>query len=285
MSRVHCYDPSDSESNFYPLPTFRAGPYPVTLIFISSHSLFHPHPRADPVFPALEKAKFQPDYIGPTYYYNNSTRAGILGCVDEYQICKSLTGPCWNNNNVTLIPQALSDRDSTEEESVSYLLKMALDFSTSCGSIQFRQAEALDAQSKIAHSQSLPLASRQWEVEAERMFQTSLARLQSNVYDIVRGTAANYGGYHDIMAPNYRGICGLVEIPTLGWTNINFWGLIGTLSAVVLVWIMSIRWKTAAGETAMVAVLLWSHGLVPVTKCAWLELEPLQEFMWKFATP
>ena len=169
------------------------------------------------------------------------------------------------------------------------LLNMALDFATSCGSIQFRQAQALDAQSKIAHMQSLPLGSEQWEVEAECIFQTTLARMQSNVYDIVRGTAARYDGYDNVLPPNYRGICKLVKIPTLGWTNINFWGMICTTLAVVIVWILSVRWKTASGDNAMVAILLWKRGFEPALeilgeagKCAWIGLKPFRELLGRF---
>ena len=258
-------------------------------MFISSHSIFYPYRREDPVFPAREKATFGQDYKGPIYYINRSTRAGVLGCVDEYQICKSLTGPCWNNGNISLISNTPSDRSATEEESLVYLLKRALDFSTSCGSVQFRQAEALDAQSKIAHSQSLPLLLEQWKVEAEKMFKTSLARIQLNVYDIVRGTPASYGGYHDVMPTNYREICKMVKIPVLGRTNINFWGLLGTVLAVALVWALSMRWKSASGEKMLMAVLLWRNALAPVIRLIgdagegiWTELEPLREILWEF---
>jgi hypothetical protein len=245
------------------LPGFRAGPYPVTLIFISSHSILYPQYRADPVFPAREKDKFPPGYTGPTYYINNSTRAGVLGCVDKYQICERLTGPCWSNNNISSIPQASKNRTATEEENVATLLILALDYSTSCGSVQFRQAEALDAQLKIAHIQSLPLAERQWEVEAEKMFQTSLARMQSNIYDIARGTASNFEGYQNILDPNYRGICELVQIPTPGHTNINFWGLIGTTLAVVLLWIYHLRG------------FIWKKILMPGRKWTWKQMAHL----------
>jgi hypothetical protein len=251
------------------------------LMFISSHSLLYPQYRADPIFPAHTKSKYSPGYTGPTYYFNNSTRAGILGCVDEYKICKTQSGPCWSNKNITSIP-APGDRNATEEENVAKLLTLALDFSTSCGSVQYRQAEALDAQMKIADTQSLPLAPKQWQVEAEKIFQTSLARMQSNVYDIVRGTAASFEGYQNVMDPKYAGICGLVKIPTIGWTDINFWGLIGTSFGVVFFWVMSIRVRNAAHD--MVAVFLWKKVLVPVmwglfvvVTLVWEHSKPLRE--------
>jgi hypothetical protein len=211
------------------------------MLFISSHSILYPQYRSDPIFPAREQDKFEPDYDGPVYYYNNSTRAGVLGCVDSYQICESENGPCWSNNNISSIPQAPLNHSATEDENVAALLKLSLDYSTSCGSVQFRQAQALDAQSKITHIQSLPLPTSQWEVETEKMFRTSLARMQANVYDVVRGTASSYEGYRDILDPKYRGLCGLLRIPTTGYTNINFLGLLGIVLAVVTIWSFHLR--------------------------------------------
>ena len=185
--------------------------------------------------------------------------------MDKYQICKTKTGPCWSNNNISSIPQSPKNRNPTEEENVATLLNLALDFSTSCGSVQYRQAEALDAQSKIAHIQSLPLADRQWEVEAEKMFQTSLARMQSNIYDIARGTAKKYEGYENVLDPKYRGICGLVQILTPGHTNVNLWGLLGTSLAVLLLWMYHLRG------------FIWKKILIPGGAWAWRQMGRLRQ--------
>lgn len=208
-------------------------------MFISSHTIYHSEFRDDPVFPARRKVEFEGDYSGPDLYFNNSTQAGILGCVDQYKICKTANGPCWDNGNISSILDGGAGDVVTEEQNVIQLLLLALDLSTACGSIQFRGAEALVAQDKIAHVQSLPLADKQWQVEAEKLFQTSLARIQQNVYDFARGTASSFDGYHNIMPNKYRGMCELVEIPTIGWRNINFLGLLGTIIAAALMWLIS----------------------------------------------
>ncbi|KAH8648219.1 hypothetical protein BGZ60DRAFT_553057 [Tricladium varicosporioides] len=214
LNSIHCSDPGNSNSTFVPLPKFTAGPYPVTLIFISSHSVLYPHTRNDPIFPAQSIARFPPGYEGPIKYFHNSTQARVLGCVDQFLICKSTSGPCWSNANMTNIPEAPQDRTATEEENVVKLLLLALEFSSACGSTQFRGVEALDAQSRLAHMQSQNLNSNQWHVEVEKFFQSSLARIQLNAYDIVRGTAAAFDDYHDILPARYRGICSLVAIRT-----------------------------------------------------------------------
>jgi len=261
QSRIHCSEPGAADAAFVPLPQFRAGPFPITISFISSHTILYPEFRDDPVFPARQKARFPPEYRGPTLYYNNSTRAGVLGCVDQFRICRTARGPCWDNGNITSIFDDQVGNTVTEEQNVGILLLLSLDYSTSCGSIQFRGAEALDAQSKVAHMQSLPLAEKQWQVEAEKMFQTTLARIQLNVFNVVRGIASSFDGYEDTLPAEYRRICDLAKIPTVGWRNINFVGVIGVVIIVLCFWGLSWKLKTGSGGKTLVAVLLWENVL------------------------
>jgi hypothetical protein len=243
-----------------PYPEVMAGYFPITLLFISSHRIFYPQFRDDPIFPARQRwVPSQPR--APTLYLNNSTRAGVLGCVDQFKVCRTVEGPCWDNGNFTTIFDNYVGEKATEEENVALLLLLSLDESSACGSTQFRGAEALDAQSKIAHMRSLPLAEKQWQVEAERMFQTSLARMQLNVFNVVRGTASTFDGYEDILEEQYRGICKLVKIPTIGWRNINFVGVIGVIVAVLLMWVISRKLEDGAGRQRLIIVLLWNSFL------------------------
>jgi hypothetical protein len=248
-------------ASFVPLVEFASGPYPVTLMFISTHNILHPQIRLDPIFPAQSIAKFPLGYMGSNKYYHNSTRATVLGCVDQYLICKDTTGPCWTKENITSIPQAPKNRTSTVEENVIKLLLLALDFSTACGSIQFRGVEALDAQSKISHMESQELAPEQWKIEVEKFFQVSLARIQVNAYDIVRGTAAAFDDYHDVLPTRYRGICNLVAIPTVGWKNLNVAGLVGAILGIALLWVISIKAKDEKRVDAFIVILLWRNYL------------------------
>jgi hypothetical protein len=254
---IHCSEPGSRTAAFVPLPEFTAGPYPVTLIFISSHNILYPQIRLDPVFPAQSRAKFPFGYTGPHKYYHNSTRATVLGCVDQYLICKDITGPCWTKENITSIPQAPKNRTATVEENVIKLLLLALDFSTACGSTQFRGVESLNAQSKISHMQSQDLAPEQWKLEVEKFFEVSLARIQLNAYDIVRGTAAAFDDYHNILPARYRGICTLVAIRTVGWKNLNVVGLVGSIFGIALLWIISRKAKDEKGEDRFIVILLW----------------------------
>lgn len=269
LSSTHCSDPVSNNINFTPLPELKAGHFPVTLLFVSSHGLLYPEHRTDPIFPADTLAKFPPAYTGPSQYYQNSTQAGILGCVDEYQICKAITGPCWDNSNSTSILKSPGRHKLTTNENVAALLLLSLDLSTACGSIQFRGAEALDAQSKVADMHSLMLSHHQWEVEAEKMFQTSLARMQLNTYDIVRGTASDLTAYHNILPSRYYGIRDMVLIRTVGFKNINFLGLVGILVTVMLLWIVGSKTTDENDEDILVGGKLWENVLKKGSVWGW----------------
>ena len=261
IGRVHCSDPISGAGPFVPLPELSAGLDPVTLIFISSHSVFHRKRCNDSIFPAQQKAQFLPEYRGPNLYVNNSTRASVLGCTDGYQICRTKSGPCWKNENASKIFDDNYIVKSTEGQNVARLLLLALDYSSTCGSIQFRGAEALDAQKKIAHMQSLPLADQQWEVEAESLFRTSLARMQLNVFDVVRGSASNFQGYRDTLSAKDSGLCSMVKIKGSGVKNINVCGLLAIIFAVAFVWTISRRANSGSRRNELVAVLIWKNFL------------------------
>lgn len=258
---IHCSQPDSPMSNFVPISELSVGLLPVTLMFISSHSIMYPQLRTDPVFTATTKALFSPEYRLPPKYFNNSTKAGVLGCVDQYEICKTAFGPCWTNENITSIPRTPANRNATEEENVIMLLLLALDLSTACGSTQFRGAEALNAQSKIAHMQSLELAEEQWKIEAEQMMQTSLPRMQVNAYDIVRGSAASFDGYQNTLPVRYRGVCKLLKIQATGWTNINTVGYFGTCAAVGLLWVIGGKKRDSRGVKTLIIELVWRYYL------------------------
>lgn len=138
----------------------------------------------------------------------------------------------------------------------------------------------MNAQTKVAHMKSLPLATEQWKVEGEKMFQASLARIQLNVFDIVRGTASNFHGYMDIMPAEYRNICNMVKIPTSGWKNVNSIGFFGTMLAAGFVWIIGWKQQTGPGQDdkTLNLILIWRNWLRKPT--IWLWNNYLKNFLW-----
>lgn len=197
-----------------------------------------------------------PNYDGIVYFYNKSIRAGVFGYVNRYQICKTDRGPCRDRRNISSIPLSHNGQAATVEENVIQLLLLAMDLSSTCGSVQYRGAEALDTQSKILDTQSLFHAKMQWVVKVEKLFRTSMARMQLTFFNVAPGTAAESDGYHGIMPDIYSAICDMIKIPVVGWTNFTLAGILGTCLAVVLVWVFS-RKLTVSDRRILVVMLMW----------------------------
>lgn len=181
--------------------------------------------RRDPIFPAEKSSKIPFKDGTVTLWRNNSTRAGVLGCADDLLICDMAGRTCWDNSNYTSALSAITDPDT---RGAFYLLKIALDDSSASKAIWFRAASALDASRKLNSIYSMRLAEKQWEVESEIIFRTSLARMQANVLDFARGTYAHYPGVQNHAGDEVRGACTMVKFQTNGYTNVStagFWGL------------------------------------------------------------
>jgi hypothetical protein len=82
-----------------------------------------------------------------------------------------------------------------------------------------RGGSALDANSKVPLSRdlpiSIPLAVDQWKVEARALFETSLARIQIDLKDHVRGAAANVNGFANHIDSAFTNVC-FLKIPHCG---------------------------------------------------------------------
>ena len=213
-----------------PLPEFRAGLNDVSILFISSQRNFHTTQRTDPIFPAVYPKNFTLAGHTVALWYNNNTRAGVLGCVDYKRICDFSGTTCWDNSNFTRASEPPPGQQASEAQNAYQLLVLSLGSSQAYGSIQYRGGSGLNAQSKAGQFTSLPLALEQWKVEAEALFQTSLVRMQITIFDIARGTYANEPGFSDGLLPAYRGICSMVKFKSVGWRNVSFWGFWGILA-------------------------------------------------------
>jgi hypothetical protein len=111
-----------------------------------------------------------------------------------------------------------------------WFMKWALETSTTYDSIKWRLGTALLAQEKVTQSISQPLSDSHWEVEARRLFVTSLARIQFDAWSIARGEDREQPGYKDSTPDEGRGkLCGLYKFNSIGYTNINLGAFIGLL--------------------------------------------------------
>ncbi|KAF2433882.1 hypothetical protein EJ08DRAFT_731054 [Tothia fuscella] len=166
-------DPAGKYAMFDPLPEFKAGNKTVTLTLLSTGGRYlHLHRRDDPMFPAT-----------------TPTKAGVLGCVDWYQICTDATAKqCWDMVDAE---KALDEFENDKvRQQALYLVLVGLKDSFVWHTINYRRANILDATAKIAQVIGVGLAKNQWQVEVDNMFKGSLAYIQVRVFDFARGTYA-----------------------------------------------------------------------------------------------
>jgi hypothetical protein len=160
----------------------------------------------------------------------------VLGCTDRMTICSPDGSVCgswkyWHGLG----------RSDTEDYRVQAALTWSLMYSNIGLAINFGLGNALDAMRKISGGASLPLAPEQWKVEAQNLFNTSLARIQIDARNIARGNPnGNYPGMVDIMNPMQRDICKMYKFKSTGWRNIVVSGFRAALWTSIVFIIISI---------------------------------------------
>jgi hypothetical protein len=211
----------------------------VTLMFISTGGAhLHVFERDDPIFPAHNP------FLAPigrgtlsTFWYNNSTRAGILGCADSYQICADPRGSlCWDQTNSS---QALYHfSGNIQRQRAMYLVTAALEDYHLWSTINYRRGTALNATSQIQRFIGIRLAEEQWKVEVENIFAASLAGMQIRTFDYARGTYANHPNMIDrtpsLLGDNTTNVRAAVDVSKLfkfknnayrEVSAVGFWGI------------------------------------------------------------
>jgi hypothetical protein len=173
---------------------------------------------------------------GIPFYYNDDPISTILACKDETTVCDASGKTCWN-----VINQPTRESPQHIEKIGYYMLDLALRRSRICHSIKFRGGNALNAQSRLYTFLSLPLAKSQWKVEAATLFRASLARIQIDLSDFVRGNAAHEVGYVDRMDSGFQEMCTTYKFKGNGWKNISKGGFTLFISLAVAIIIFSLQ--------------------------------------------
>jgi hypothetical protein len=244
-------------STFDALPEFRAGNKTVTIMFISTAGThLHVFERDDPIFPAHNAVLL---HINPgtysVFWYNNSTRAGVLGCTDSYKICADPQGSlCWDqSSNYT---QAFHHfRHDIQRQRALYLVLISLIDSNAWNLINYRRSAALNATSEIKRVIGIRLAEEQWKVEAENFFAASLAGMQIRTYDYAVGTYAHYPNMIDLtpawLSDKSSDVPAAVEVAKLfkfrlgTYTNVSAVGFWGINALCILLFFGSRRFSNA----------------------------------------
>ena len=89
-----------------------------------------------------------------------------------------------------------------------------------------------------------------WIRTVQTSFENTLATIQKNLVDIVRGDSHQPSSpehhHHVEIPPRYRGLCKLGKFRAVGWRNVSAWGLLGLLALALAVTLASIQ--TSGGE-------------------------------------
>ena len=204
----------------------------LTIIFIRSRHIYYLSPRDDPIFPA-DKIVKEPS-IREEYYENSLRHATVLACVDKTEWLDPAKGE--NGWRSLLESPNLDANDTTGIYGGYMLMHLALFNSHTYASLRVRPESSLDAQSHITEGTALRLPEIQWEVEVERLFKISLARIQIDARNIARGELVKYQEYHKESSDDFTKICrGVFLFQSQGWTNINFtWSLLALILCLFL---------------------------------------------------
>ena len=257
------------------LPEFRATNSVVSLIFVRPKAVFYFEPSFDPIFPA------QQVYNGPGYleqiYYNNLPHATVLGCADTAEIRDPDTGLIWHP--VTMDWNDLKSRQGIERLNLDkvfkenllnpFLLLGASMLGSSISTI-ILTGPYFDAQKKLINGLSIALDREQWKVEARKMFETSLARMQGIVLDVARGRGVDDRSAKNALPEINSSICNMIKFPTLGWKNISLFWMTVLPTLAFFIWLFSIE-----VEEKLVLVWFYLYVLKPFITLIWFLLKSI----------
>ena len=113
-------------------------------------------------------------------------------------------------------------------------MKLALENSNTYDSIKTRLGDGLVAQGRVSQYQSQDLGENYWRVEAERLFQTSLARIQYDAWAIGTGEdqpRVRDDGYSNDTPDEAGNLCGILKFLSTEYRNVP---------ATLYIWLMFI---------------------------------------------
>lgn len=187
----------------------------VTILFISPLHVLYDTPSFDPVFEATSKVKQRGGGSSQARYARGNPVYGVLGCVDEYQLCNSTD--CW----------PLEDREDAKSRSIIdpayWHMHLALERSNIYDATAKRLGSSLVASRMLSQYSSPGLASDHWKTEVTHWFGTSLARIQFDAWSIATGEGHGIPTYYDATPDVVKEgrLCGRFKFKNPAFTNIS----------------------------------------------------------------
>ncbi len=205
----------------------------VALLLVGNSAISYPTASHDPIFHAEAQ-------LSDGNFYNEHAYSAVLACSDRTTYCKPDGVTCGSVNEL-----AYRIQDDDEHRTVFKMLAQSLVHSDTGNAMKLIAGEVLEAQSYVVGIGSLILAREQWKREAERLFASSLARIQITARIIARGMTGEQLPSKDLMLdnPSYREICNLYKFRSSGWKNLSVAGFIGSFLAGILLIALSLSRK------------------------------------------
>ena len=172
----------------------------------------------------------------------------------------------------------------TEADMAFALVAVALSASSSGQAIPYWYE--LEIRSHCQGSRCGPLPPEQWKVEARRLFEASLARIQVELVNTVRGTS-NTPVEQFEFPEEYRGMCSMGKFKSVGWRNVSVWGFSGLLFLAASISLASVQTKEE--ELWLIVALRlvaqatsWSSGKMKriLRKWVWYPVKILALSLW-----
>lgn len=201
-------------------------------MFISALRIWYPKPSLDPVFSTDTSFSFPGD--PDPYYYKADPRARVVACIDTHELCTPDESHCWS----------MGTNMSAEGLPPDYwMMKLSMEKSRIFYSMITRLGNALIAQDKVSGYLSESLGDKHWMKEMERMFATSLARIQFDAWSIASGEdwARSEDGYDDQTPEEAGNLCGIFKFISADYTNISIWSLVAWIVVPFLVMVGSVE--------------------------------------------
>ena len=227
----------------------------ITPFIIYSKQMVYQQRRDDPVFPAEEQEQLP--YQEQLSYRNNATSPRLLFCVDNTEICNLHRGHCWTGaDGYRAMKNPKEANGETRQEQLSgILLLAALQEASVHSAMAYREEPEAGSHCFYFECENFPMD--QWKAEARRLFERSLARLQINLLNIVRGTPTYHKKFGErAELADYSDICAMGKFKSVGWRNVSVIGLFGLLFLPIGISLASIR-----SEDGQLWLIWWFKSL------------------------
>ena len=176
-------------------------------------------------------------------------------------LCDKATEKCWSVSSGDF-DGLTSPPYSNAALTALQILGLLLRFSDAKTVFTLPSYPVLEVASRLTFPMvAAPLDPRQWELEAKKIFNVTLARMQTDISNIAQGVGTEYQPHFDLLANAPQDPCGLIIVHAEGWKKISIVGLVGMLRLAAGLWILPIK----VGGT-MLLVRLYSNVCKPVVR-------------------